>query len=272
MWPKRILWISLLSLWCLVYGWYVYQSEIRFAGPYLKPGETYRVGETTHTLPMYPLSPSPARILCPQRLARQEQLLRAAMDALRPWDAFLMCGTLLGWIRHGGTLIPWDDDIDVAVDLRHRRYFYSRAFVQYMARAGLETIYLRHNDATQANHFGSMVRLRFVGDSSPVVDIVFMTVANSGVDDGEDYAAVVEMRADTGVYTYPKLMNGAVVQYSDVYPVSWVEGIGLPAQPKKVIAALWSEKALEDMRAVSTALHVAPFQILGVWQKTAPQG
>nr|VFJ64877.1 MAG: LicD family protein [Candidatus Kentron sp. FW] len=102
-----------------------------------KSGMTYRVLDKTHTLPeldakIYPF------MLKKRTLDNMAMVLERVVTIFREHEIeyFLHAGSLLGAARHGG-FIPWDDDIDMMVDIR-----YEERILQLTNRFRREGLYL----------------------------------------------------------------------------------------------------------------------------------
>ena len=83
----------------------------------VRPGDNYKVGNTLHTIPEIKIH-RPVFYLKEDVLCKMGHLLahlhKILADNNIPY--WITCGTLLGCARHQG-FIPWDDDIDINIEL-----------------------------------------------------------------------------------------------------------------------------------------------------------
>jgi phosphorylcholine metabolism protein LicD len=84
-------------------------------------------------------------------------------------------GTLLGVERHGTLPLPYDDDIDLAVDFKHRDYLFSPAFHDEAKKVGLQTRFLAFTSLTRADRHGAALRLQLLDSkTSETCDVFFL--------------------------------------------------------------------------------------------------
>jgi hypothetical protein len=244
LWILPVSFISLLVVTALI-SWFTvsYKTFPRT----VRPGSTYPVGDKTYTVPQLPhkqwksnQTPSmerPIPILGEQILQDMNELARDLFLALEDANvsAWVAGGTLISAVlwKH---LMPFDDDIDLAVDWKHREFLFSPAFATVLDKYNLEPFVLRWASLNRANKDAAAVRVRRKGTTTPTADLFF----SKSIDD-----------VQCGTV---KSWNGDKVEYFDIetwpqdwiFPVQKIEMDGmvwpLPAQPHKCLDQHYGEK------------------------------
>ena len=143
-----------------------------YIGPFtfrrVRPGDNYKVGDKLHSIPGIEIKQLHVYFLKHQVLSDMRQLLEDLHIIFTENNIpyWITCGTLLGCSRHNG-FIPWDDDIDINVELKYRDRLFdllseqdNMNYVLYPARGGYK--------------FGFRNFSRF-----PFVDIIIVNENNS---------------------------------------------------------------------------------------------
>lgn len=144
-------------------------------GTELQPGDSYAVDGQTFQLPELELKGKAYKLKEPF-MKRQRQVLQGVTDLLQSLNIehWVSGGTLLGLQRHG-TLIPWDDDIDIHTHLSNREFLFSDSFKASARAFNLRTVMLRFGTSVKsAGREGACVRLRPLDSKVPVCDIFFV--------------------------------------------------------------------------------------------------
>lgn len=144
-----------------------------------KANSTFYVKNTAVKLPDMPIE-KPYPILLKQGYRdKMYQLLQVFVDTCRALKipVWVSGGTLLGLTRQG-TLLSWDDDIDLHTFEQFRRPFFKGVFANTFKEKGVETFLLKGNSEKLASTPGSVVRFRLKDTKSPVLDLLFCTKKN----------------------------------------------------------------------------------------------
>lgn len=277
----RFYWIVII-LFVAVAAWF-YVSKTNFSRK-VSLGGQFRVGERYY--PVIPAgiesvkiasgpelkdwSKTQITILSESFLLDLRQLLVATLKSLEEHrvECWLSGGTLLGFIRHG-TIMPWDDDVDLHAKYADLpRLWSDPTWIQILARNGLEQITLFFATATRAEKNGAALRIRKKGTNTPVLDI-FFEEPREAEGGGTEW---VKLDGWNG-----KRLNWSTKEIwpSDVlFPIQkkMVDDImvPLPAQPEKMLKIQYGPTALTSVvtRPVLFS-HETPFTLLSAVWKTS---
>jgi hypothetical protein len=244
-----------MSWWCI--------SEEHY-GEVINPGDEYFIGDRRYELDPGLVLTKKTRRLQPYYLQRMQDLLR---DVTRLLDGErivyrLSGGTLLGFVRHK-SFIPWDDDLDLHVDIGFRKYLFGDEFANKAHEFDLECIFLPGSGPHQATKEGAACRLRRRGDITPVCDI-FFTYTRNGV------VRKIDSWRESDRFSF-----SAVEQWdaNDMFPVveRQIDGLNLklPTNPEKILIQQYGPKCLTECVSRSTLIsHNTPFKVTNFfWKK-----
>ena len=236
-----------VSLW-LYYSYRIYRSDT------CKLGEEYFVYGRQYKLPDAPegtINTTEFPLLHDWYLQESRELLIAGTKLLTANKVkyWLSGGTLLGFTRHG-TIIPWDDDIDVHVLHEHREYLMGDDFVKAARQCNLEVLELRGTSQKACSRDQACVRIRFTGKSCPIMDIFFVA------EDGEHMTKV------NGWKNTSELDLSSTKEHwlrTDVFPLvekEYDSGLKLmvPQNPVQMLQTQYGDNVMTDYRPVPILL------------------
>ena len=158
----------------------------------IMPGEFYDLDDKTYQVPSLPhmqynssQEPSMDReipMLDKTMLRDLRSLMKDSFTVFREagLDFWATGGTLISAMLWAPGLMPYDDDIDVAVDYAKRDYTWSPEFATLLAKKGLETFFLRGASLNFATREGAALRVRRKGTYVPTLDLFYVREREDG--------------------------------------------------------------------------------------------
>jgi hypothetical protein len=155
--------------------------------------------------------------------------------------------------------MPYDDDIDIHVDMEHKEYLFSQqCFVDAQAY-GIETIFLAFNTTKSADRHGSACRVRSstrLGQFRPVIDIFFLQDVDGKV-----------CKVDGWKNGSVRPSTVEVWDRDDIYPrrEDVVDGmhVMLPNKPTRVVTQQYGPRVWDGIISRPILFsHLFPFEFL----------
>lgn len=258
--------LSLIVLVVLFTIW-LYVSTVHFKKS-INIGEKYYVGNQRYTLnPQLKFRNNTQKvyILNSDYLLKMTELVQKVQTLLQSVgiEGRISGGTLLGFERHG-SVIPWDDDLDMHVDVSHRAYMYSSNFENQALNSNLQCIYLLGANHRNATKEGAAVRIRVLGSTTPVCDIFF----TENRTDTQCVSKIDSWRNSKPVYS--SVENWA---YDEIYPAQaktygTIE-LTVPCKPRAVLMTQYGQKCMQECVSRSFLFsHNTPFSLFDFfWRK-----
>jgi len=169
-----LLWFLIVGLILLFFVWIVHAHR-KYSYYALKPGMCYVVHGRKYTCPNVTFL-STAYLLTSDYIAELRMLLTftSRLFATLQIEWCLIGTALLGLVRHNAIPMPFDDQMEVAVDQVHQKFLFSLDFVQAARNCKINVRYLRNVITKVSSSFLRLAPLRLqLLDHQAQVDILF---------------------------------------------------------------------------------------------------
>lgn len=228
---------------------WVYLSHSIYTREILKPGEPYELNGKEYILANIPINGIAYKIKDDVSESLRSLLVKTSqlLDKLDiSW--WITGGTLLGVERHNILNLPWDDDVDIAVEFEKRDYIFSNEFALKALKYNLDTFTLFPHSSKSADRHGGVVRVQHFGDEKgkrfESLDIFFW---KKSIDENK----VCKLDGWT--------RNGKLVEnlnetfnYSDLFPLRRIlcEGvdISIPNNPRMLLEKQYSKNIWDSIQ------------------------
>jgi hypothetical protein len=263
-----LLWIVVIGLIVSMIVW-ASISNSHYTWELLKPGQIYTVHNRKYTFPNLDAE-GPTYLLKDNHIAdlRHLLLLTSATLAQQNIKWWLTGGSLIGAERHKAIPMPFDDDIDIAVEDKHRAFLFSAEFAQVAFAKGLKVIFLTGSSSKRANRTGACVRVQLL-EGFATLDIFFWQTSADG-------SLVCKLDGWTESESIPNAKEQ--FPFADVFPIQ--VGVilddmvvNLPANPANLLIKQYSKGVFQKIIARSTFVsHLLPFMMGGgsLWTEIPP--
>jgi hypothetical protein len=246
---------SVLISWVLV-------SRIVYTTELLKPGETYESCDRTYVFPNVEIEGECFKL--------KDEVVESIRNILEKVGSFLdkeniewwiTGGTQLGVTRHETVPMHFDDDADIAVELKHREKIFSSEFADKALDAGIDLFTLFGNNSKSADRHGSVVRAQNKNGSHESLDIFFW-------EQNENDGTVIKLDGwyKNGKNIYSKTEIFAI---DDVFPIKKItcDGVNLCEvnRPRNVLEQQYSKKVWNSVKPRPLLIsHAFPLRFLNL--------
>ena len=259
-----IVWTVLLILFlvlitCVIISWVTISHE-SFTNIELKPGMKYTIQDREYIFPQLEME-GKCLLLKEEVIENLRTIVQRMHDLFQDLkiDYHLTGGTLLGVVRHGSIPMPQDDDVDVAVQFKHRDFLFSSAFGDHARKFGLKPKFLAGTSLSHADRHGAALRLQLLEmsrDQSETCDVFFLE---------EEDGVVYKIDG----WFNDKLVKNVKEQFlwEDVYPlqVTNVDGLDvwIPKNPKNLLTQQYGQDVFTHAKIRPRLIsHAFPMRFL----------
>lgn len=248
----------------------------------IKPGDTYEIKGRKYVLPDQPTyrqgegKVDKVSILSEEFLYKLRGLFQNAIWIFNDLNIDWWCsgGTLIGFVKMG-TFLPWDDDIDVHVDYKHKKFLWSTDFVDKCAQYNIEVIKMVGATEKWTNKHTGAIRLRKKGTMTPVMDVFFETELPK---DHEEYDPNKRKYVKIDSWYKDKLYynNKEIWLYDDLFPIKTVQlddmDVNLPNKAIELMKKQYGPKVMETLYIRNTMIaHEFAYKFLDLlWIRQKP--
>jgi hypothetical protein len=224
----------------------------------IRAGEMYEFGGKKYQMPNLPIR-GKAYLLKEEYMMRQRKLLQemtVALDTLLGEDEWWVSGgTLLGFTRQG-TMLPFDDDLDIHTKWKYRHYLFSKKFGSDLEQFGMQAIYLTGQNLHKALREGAAVRIRFKGDDVPVADIFFCK------QQGQKWIKTDGWNGSNVTFSKSEIWDEELLFPVQKTDIDGFPNINMPSQPVNVCKTQYGDKVMDEIFVRNILFsHKYPFRM-----------
>jgi len=252
----------LLLLVLVILLLYIVLSFSNFTKCPIRRNLKYTLDDRNYTVPDLPIYGQGYLLKHSFRKSQRELLVAvfkiAEMADISVW---LSGGTLLGFIRNG-SIMPWDDDIDVHTSFNNLYFLFSSEFQNICAHFNCEAIRLKFLSHINTTRIAAGVRIRFKKTKMPCCDIFFTNVTNNQVKKIDGWSSQH--------ITYNKKEQ---FDKKDIYPLRKTRiddlDVVVPHNPVNVLKTQYGNSVMDKIYITSPFMsHAVPFSFEYAWTRT----